>query len=109
MKPPHCQGPRSLAGTALRGLGLLAVLGRALLLASAGWTPGTNGKVEGDVVLLTARTKEDLAKYKGKLKNAIVLRSPPSEVRPITDMTDTLWGGPGGRGRQGERGRPPEK
>jgi hypothetical protein len=61
--------------------------GRTLTLAAMGWTPGTNGKVEGDVVVLNVQTSKDLAAYKGKLKNAIVLRGRPAEVRPITDLT----------------------
>jgi len=60
--------------------------GCKLSLAAVGWTPGTKGKVEGDVVLLSARTSADLAALKGKLKNAIILRSPPMNIRPITDM-----------------------
>ncbi len=61
--------------------------GKPLIGASAAWTPGTKGKIAGEVVFLNAKTKDDLAKYKGKLKNAIVLRSPPSDVKPISDMT----------------------
>jgi carboxypeptidase Q len=61
--------------------------GRTLTLAAMGWTPGTSGKIEGDVVVLNVRTAKDLASYKGKLKNAIVLRGAPSPVRPITDLT----------------------
>lgn len=57
-----------------------------LLACSAGWSPGTNGRVTGPVVVLdNARTKADLEKYKGKLKNAIILRSPPSFIAPVTD------------------------
>jgi len=37
------------------------------------WTPGTNGLVKGPAVLITAKTVADLDKYKGKLKDAIVL------------------------------------
>jgi acetylornithine deacetylase/succinyl-diaminopimelate desuccinylase-like protein len=59
--------------------------GRTLLLASAGWTPGTKGKVTGDVVVITARNSKDLEKYKGKLKDAIVLQGAPANVRPITE------------------------
>src|SRR5207247_8313087 len=44
--------------------------GRPLLMASAGWSPGTKGKVEGDVVIFKATKREELAAYKGKLKNA---------------------------------------
>jgi len=60
--------------------------GRSLTVASAGWTPGTKGKVTGPVVVLTAKTREDFAKYKGKLKDAIVLRGDPAKVAPITDL-----------------------
>jgi hypothetical protein len=59
--------------------------GRSLTVAAMGWTPGTKGPVEGDVVIFRARTRDDLAKYKGKLKNAIVLQGAPANVRPITD------------------------
>jgi hypothetical protein len=37
------------------------------------WSPSTNGPVHGEVVYLNAKTAEDLEKYKGKLKGAIVL------------------------------------
>ncbi len=60
--------------------------GISLLVASAGWTPGTNGKVTAEVVVLKARTKAELASYKGKLKNAVVLVSAPTNVKPITDL-----------------------
>ncbi|HEY3787438.1 MAG TPA: peptidase M28, partial [Urbifossiella sp.] len=55
------------------------------VLAAAGWSPSTNGKVIGEVVILKARNKEDLAQYKGKLKNAVVLRNPPANVAPVTE------------------------
>jgi carboxypeptidase Q len=45
------------------------------------WSPSTNGAVRGPVVYLDAKTPEDLEKYKGKLKGAIVLVSPPREVK----------------------------
>jgi hypothetical protein len=76
--------------------------GRSLSLASLGWTPGTNGKVTADVVVVTAKNAAELAPYKGKLKNAIILRNPPSQVAPITDNSYMgLFGGPGGGQRQG--------
>jgi hypothetical protein len=78
--------------------------GRTLTVAAMGWTPGTNGKVEGDVVIFKAENKDDLAKYKGKLKNAIILRGPPQNVRPITDTNFTVPGGP--PANRGNRGRP---
>jgi carboxypeptidase Q len=45
------------------------------------WSPSTNGVVRGPVIYLDAKTAEDLEKYKGKLKGAIVLVSPPREVQ----------------------------
>src|SRR5262249_53960838 len=44
-----------------------------LTIASAGWAPGTKGTVRGPVVFFDAKTQDDFAKYKGKLKNAIVI------------------------------------
>lgn len=37
------------------------------------WTGSTNGLVKGECVLLDVKTKEDLAKYKGKLGGKVVL------------------------------------
>jgi hypothetical protein len=37
------------------------------------WTPGTNGDIKGDAILLDVKKAEDLDKYKGKLKGAVVL------------------------------------
>ncbi len=61
--------------------------GKQLTVASAAWVPGTKGKITAPVVYLDAKTKDDLAKYKGKLKGAVVLPRPPAEVKPITDLT----------------------
>jgi hypothetical protein len=68
--------------------------GRTLHVAAWGWTPGTNGKVVGDVVVINANTPEELKAYKGKLKNAIVLRGPPANVRPITEQRPAFGGPP---------------
>lgn len=43
---------------------------RALPMA---WTPGTNGPVEGEVMLVTIKKAADLAQYKGKLAGKILL------------------------------------
>jgi hypothetical protein len=60
--------------------------GRTLSAAARAWTPGTNGKVTGDVVILNAKTRQELAQYKGKLKDAIILPNPPATVAPIGDL-----------------------
>jgi hypothetical protein len=72
--------------------------GRTLFMASGGWSPSTKGRVTGDVVIVRAQNKEDLAKFKGKLKNAIVMQRPPSNVRPLTDFAFRAGGGPGAGG-----------
>lgn len=59
-------------------------IGRSLTVASMGWTPGTNGPITGEVVIIKAQKSEDLAKYKGKLKNAVVLRGEPTRILPVT-------------------------
>src|SRR5262245_28009051 len=80
------------------------------------WSPSTKGAVRGPVVYLDVKTADDLAKYKGKLKGAIVLIAPPRDqqahFRPEgTRMTDeqlltlansaTLTPGGGGNRRGG--------
>jgi hypothetical protein len=74
-----------------------------------GWTPGTKGRIEGDVVILSARSPEELQKqkekYKGKLKNAIVLQGAPRTVQSITEMASRRAGGQDGPPRRGGEGR----
>ncbi|GBC77879.1 Aminopeptidase S [bacterium HR08] len=41
------------------------------------WTPGTNGPVTGQPVVVTLRSEEDFAAYRGKLRGAIVMLQPP--------------------------------
>lgn len=47
------------------------------------WTPGTNSVLKGNAVLINVRTAADLEKYKGKLKDAIVLTQGPQDL-PIS-------------------------
>ena len=44
------------------------------------WSPGTGGPLVAPVVLLDAKNEADLAKYKGKLKGAIVLTAPQRDL-----------------------------
>lgn len=46
------------------------------------WSPSTNGVVRGQPVYLDAKNDAELETFKGKLKGAIVLISPPVTVRP---------------------------
>jgi carboxypeptidase Q len=45
----------------------------AIIAIPKAWTPGTNGPVQGDVVIIKADTITDLDKYKGTLKGKIVM------------------------------------
>src|SRR5262249_12820646 len=83
--------------------------GRTLTVAAMGWTPGTNGKIEGDVVVMTAKNSKELATYKGKLKGAVVLQGPPADVRPITDTSFFPRNGPGSPGGRRDAGPRPDR
>jgi carboxypeptidase Q len=45
------------------------------------WSPGTDGEVEGEVIILNAQEEADLEKYKGKLKGKFVLFDDQREVK----------------------------
>jgi carboxypeptidase Q len=60
--------------------------GRSLSLASYGWHPGTNGKVQGDVLIVQVTKSADLAAYKGRLRGAIVMEGPPKKLVPIDEI-----------------------
>lgn len=47
------------------------------------WTPGTQGAVTADVVLVPIRNEADFQKYRGKLKGKAVLIQPAREVRML--------------------------
>lgn len=53
-----------------------------LTIASAGWSPGTNGVVRGPLVYFDAKTKEDFGRFRGKLKGAIVIYQEPASLSP---------------------------
>jgi hypothetical protein len=80
------------------------------------WTPGTNGVVSGNPILVTPQTQEELDKFKGKLAGKIVMVSPKRDLQMVTapmgtrytdaELTDIQtaqiqvpgFGGRGGRG-----------
>lgn len=53
-----------------------------LTIASYGWAPGTGGPVSGPVVYAKGESLEELDKYKGKLKGAIVITRDPTPLPP---------------------------
>jgi len=54
----------------------------ALLGFPRAWTPGTNGPVSGEAVMLSLARAEDLEPWHGKLKGKYVLLTPPREAAP---------------------------
>ena len=90
------------------------------------WTPGTDGLVRGEVVLVTETTAEDLKKYAGKLKgkwiltqaapdvaafwNPLATRETPEELRQMELATapglEFGVAAPGARGGRGAPVRP---
>ncbi len=65
----------------------------ALIAYPKAWSPGIAQPTVADVVLLEARTEEDLQKYKGKLKGAVVLDGGTRAIGPnfgpeATRLTD---------------------
>lgn len=54
-----------------------------LIAAPKAWTPGTNGLIASDVVLVKAASTEDLGQYHGKVQGKIVVIAPSSlDMRP---------------------------
>jgi len=53
-----------------------------LTIASAAWAPSTKGTVRGPVVYFDAKKPEEFAKFKGKLKGAIVIMQEPRPLSP---------------------------
>jgi len=48
------------------------------------WTPGTNGPIKSEVILLKADSLPDLAKYKGKLTGKIVIFDAQNPLKRLT-------------------------
>src|SRR5712664_1125078 len=61
---------------------IVSPAGHPLTIASAGWSPGTNGVLRGPVVYFEAKTKGDFEKFRGKLKGAIVIYQEPASLSP---------------------------
>jgi carboxypeptidase Q len=93
------------------------------------WTPGTNGKVAGEVVRVDINSEADFEKYRGKLAGKVVLTQPARDVKMLDGIIVSRWnetlfkeaettpltgtgrggggaaGGGGGRGGRGRGGR----
>jgi carboxypeptidase Q len=58
---------------------------------STAWTPGTNGLIRGDAVLVTATTEEDLKKLSGTLRGKFVMTDPAPDVAAFWSPTATRY------------------
>ena len=93
------------------------------------WTPGTNGAVTGEPVLVNTATQEELDKFKGKLKDKIAMISAKRDLQMVTTPLGVRYneselaeleteqiqvpglfgrGGRGGRGGPGQGGFGPQ-
>ena len=54
-------------------LAMTAPYYHALIAAPKAWTPGTNGQLKANVVIVNASTEEELAPYTGKLQGQVVI------------------------------------
>jgi hypothetical protein len=82
------------------------------------YSPSTKGTISAEVVRVDIRSEEDLARYKGQLKDKIVLPQPARAVRMLEDrlvlrmdendiaeaLTTPIPGGAGGAGATGGAG-----
>jgi Zn-dependent M28 family amino/carboxypeptidase len=84
----------TIANSWTRGLAtgrLILPTEQSLTLATAGWSPSTNGPVRGPVIGVAFEKLEDLEQYKGKLKGAIILLGRPRKMEPPTYPLATPW------------------
>ena len=61
----------------------------ALIAHPKAWTPSTSKTIRSEPIYFDASTPEELEKYRGKLGRAIVLMSPPREIKPLFDPPAT--------------------
>jgi hypothetical protein len=86
----------------------------ALIGFPLAWTPGTNGQISADAMYAPIHSKDDFAKWHGKLKGKIVLMFDPPQLQLHTRVDATpsptdeeiLSRGNGARGGGGGGGRP---
>ena len=61
----------------------------ALIAHPKAWTPSTPKTIQSEPIYLDASTPEELEKYRGKLGRAIVLISPPRDIKALFDPPAT--------------------
>jgi carboxypeptidase Q len=86
--------PWTIANSWMRGPAtgrILSPTPLTLTLETAGWSASSNGTLRGTVVGVSAEQPEDLERYKGKLKGAIVLMGRPMEMQAPGNPLTTPW------------------
>jgi hypothetical protein len=64
---------------------------RRIGIHAFGWTPGTNGDVSGEVVLLNIDKPSDFDQYKGKLKGKIVMARKPTDMSKLDPNPENAY------------------
>lgn len=59
---------------------IVAPVSRNITIVSAGWSPSTNGVVQGPIVYINATSTAELQKYSGRLSGAIAILELPRQV-----------------------------
>jgi Zn-dependent M28 family amino/carboxypeptidase len=86
--------PWTIANSWTRGAAsgrIVSPAAQMLTLETAGWSASTKGIVRGSVANIVADKPEDLEKYRGKLKGAIVVLGPPAGFITPENPLLTPW------------------
>lgn len=59
---------------------IVSPVSRRVPIHALGWSKATPGEISGPVVVLKIETIDEVARYKGKLKGAVVLASKPADI-----------------------------
>lgn len=70
---------------------MIAPMYQPIIAMPLAWTPGTDGVVTGEPVLVSTQTQEELDKFKGKLAGKIVLISPKRDLQMVTTPLGTRY------------------
>jgi carboxypeptidase Q len=60
-------------------------------IRSLGWSKATDGPVSGNVYFVNSDNPSDVEKYKGKLKGAILITRPPSELPVESEIPNNAY------------------
>ncbi len=69
---------------------ILSPIQRSVQIRSLGWSKATPGPVTATVVVMDAKSVEDLANYKGQIKDAIVVMR-PAEMPDASEVPDNAY------------------